>query len=259
MKAVHSTFEKPQEMVTEKPRARISLVDSFCGRYKIVPANTHQLRDECFALRYRVYCEEYSFESRDDYPDRREQDSFDEYSDHFLIQEKYTGEYTGTVRLIKSADGGEQTILPVEKYCLHAFNSSISPEYYESGSYAEISRLAVKRPTPTKAFGAVTSLVRAEFGYSLCTLALSYCCLAQFCLSDELDHCFTMMEPRLAGLLSRLGIKFESVGDLIDYHGSRAPFYWKKGETHLSLSAEKWDFLEFVKDSIKPDGSEVFV
>ncbi|MCP5209233.1 MAG: PEP-CTERM/exosortase system-associated acyltransferase [Hahellaceae bacterium] len=249
MNAMAKVCITPRPAVKKK-QSRIDFIEAFDSRYSIVKASTEHLKNECYSLRYKIYCEERSFESSENFPEKKEIDAFDAHSDHFLIQDKHSGEYTGTVRLINSTDGAQKAVLPIERYCSHAFSGEVAPDNFSAGSYAEISRLAVTRPTAILDKSKITSLVRAEFGYSLCTLALSYCCLARFTLPDELNHCFTMMEPRLATLLTRLGIKFQSVGNIIDYHGERAPFYWHNSDQYLALSPEKMDFLQFVKSSV---------
>ena len=38
-----------------------------------------------------------------------------------------------------------------------------------------------------------------------------------------ITHWYAVMEPQLLRLLSRLGIHFDRIGDLVDYHGWRQP------------------------------------
>ena len=42
---------------------------------------------------------------------------------------------------------------------------------------------------------------------------------------EGIQHTYVMMEPRLARSMSFVGIKFEQLGPVVDYHGKRAPYY----------------------------------
>jgi N-acyl amino acid synthase of PEP-CTERM/exosortase system len=55
-----------------------------------------------------------------------------------------------------------------------------------------------------------------------------------------IQHFFVMMEPRLARSAGFLGIKFEQVGEVVDYHGQRAAYYinLEMFYKNLSLSCE---------------------
>lgn len=48
---------------------------------------------------------------------------------------------------------------------------------------------------------------------------------ATMCIETGVKHIYVMMEPRLARSMKFVGINFVQLGDPIDYHGLRAPYY----------------------------------
>jgi len=48
---------------------------------------------------------------------------------------------------------------------------------------------------------------------------------ATLAIDTGVNHVYVMMEPRLARSMKFVGIKFIQLGDAIDYHGLRAPYY----------------------------------
>ena len=49
--------------------------------------------------------------------------------------------------------------------------------------------------------------------------------LVRMSVSNGITHWCAVMEPTLLRLLTRLGIHFEPIGPLIEYHGRRQPCY----------------------------------
>jgi len=44
-------------------------------------------------------------------------------------------------------------------------------------------------------------------------------------INSGIKHTYVMMEPRLARSMKFVGIRFIQIGEAIDYHGLRAPYY----------------------------------
>ncbi len=236
-------------------QAQSRLVDLFVSNYRIRLANSPELRNEAFRLRYKVYCEEQSFEPADKFVNRMESDSFDCHSDHFLIQELGTYRYVGTVRLVHSSANGGRKEIPIGKYCSHAFYEPDHLAELAYGSYAEISRLAVTSCSRINLLdtlsGKQSHSQAGRLSYSVASVALAYCALARFQLSEELEKAYTMMEPRLAVLLSRMGIKFTRVGRPIEYHGVRAPYLCSKNDSNFGFKPDQRMFFNEVYESVK--------
>jgi hypothetical protein len=63
-----------------------------------------------------------------------------------------------------------------------------------------------------------------------------------------------MMEPRLAKHLFFAGIRFEQVGDVVDYHGPRAAFHITRRGLYQHLNPEVKSLLDTI--SAELDASE---
>ncbi|WP_158971623.1 PEP-CTERM/exosortase system-associated acyltransferase [Paraglaciecola sp. L3A3] len=210
------------------------------------------LQTEAYKIRHEVYCRELKFEEMK--PSGLEIDDFDSHSTHCLIQHMPTGEYAGTVRIVKSAN--ESQLLPIEKYCMSSIDEdNVHPNDFPREEICEISRLAVpaqfrKRQTDKfkgSATGVINQTVYSEkelrcFPFIAVGLYLS---VASICLRQGIKHCFVMMEPRLARSLRFVGIPFEQVGPVVEYHGKRAPYYISR---HLLMNGLSPGFKSMLKN-----------
>lgn len=190
------------------------------------------LREEVFKIRHNVYCEELAFEEVKD--EGLEQDEFDSQSIFCMIKHKPSNIYTSCVRLVKSTSQDE--LLPIEKFCIDSIqDKSLHPDNFKREEIAEISRLAVKadfrrRKTDQfkgSAIGAISESTYSEtelrcFPFIAIGLYMSAATLG---INTGVKHAYVMMEPRLARSMKFVGIKFHQLGDAIDYHGIRAPYY----------------------------------
>jgi N-acyl amino acid synthase of PEP-CTERM/exosortase system len=209
-----------------------NIAEHFTQFLKPEVAITEQLRDEVFKIRHNVYCEELAFEKIKD--GGKEQDEFDDQSIFSMIKHKPTGNYTSCVRVVKSMD--ESQLLPIEKYCIDAIqNKELHPSCFPRHEIAEISRLAVKsdfrRRKADKFKGSAIGAI-SESNYSETELRCFpfiaiglYMAAATMSIETGVKHVYVMMEPRLARSMKFVGINFVQLGEAIDYHGIRAPYY----------------------------------
>jgi N-acyl amino acid synthase of PEP-CTERM/exosortase system len=195
-------------------------------------ATAEEIQAEAFRIRHRVYCEELGYEKTKS--SGLETDDYDARSLHLLIRNNSSKKYAGTVRLVCSSNGNE--LLPIEKYCLHSFYPhSVKPEHFPRDQICEISRLAVpldfRRRSTDKydgasegAFNTVNYSEREIRCFPFITVGL-YLEIVAVAERKGIQHFFVMMEPKLARSAAFVGIKFEQVGDIIEYHGKRAAYY----------------------------------
>lgn len=195
-------------------------------------ANIESLKQEVFRLRHEVYCSELKFE--DERPDGVEQDSFDAHSVHCFVRHVATNRMAGTVRLITS--GSQDQLLPIEKFCSHAItDTELAPWLFPREDICEISRLAVlqdfRRRQVDQFAGAATGAINIDsysetelrcFPYIAICL---YLAAASTAFRTDKKHAYVMMEPRLARSMAFIGIRFKQLGEPIEYHGQRAPYY----------------------------------
>lgn len=219
-----------------------TISDHFSDYLRPVFSEKTEHKNNSFRIRHQVYCEELKFEPLDE--DGLETDDFDSHSLHCLIQHKSSEMYAGTVRLITSSSPSEK--LPIELYCREAIaKPELFPDNFDRNDICEISRLAVPqefRRRKTDDFdGAAVGLINKEtysetelrcFPFIAVGLYLSATAIL---LSKNINHCYVMVEPRLARSMKFVGLPFEQIGPVVDYHGKRAPFYIepKNVETNL--------------------------
>jgi len=195
-------------------------------------AVSNALKEEAFKIRHNVYCEELAFEKVKE--GGQEKDEFDEQSIFSLIKHKPSNIYTSCVRVVRIEK--ENQLLPIEKFCLDSItDEKLHPNRFNRKEICEISRLAVTsdfRRRKTDQFKGSGTGVIQESSYSEVELRCFpfiaiglYMAAATMAIDTGIRHVYVMMEPRLARSMKFVGIKFQQLGEPIDYHGIRAPYY----------------------------------
>jgi N-acyl amino acid synthase of PEP-CTERM/exosortase system len=70
-------------------------------------------------------------------------------------------------------------------------------------------------------------------------------------LNRGLDQVLVMMEPRLARLLGSCGIRFQAVGEVIDYHGKRGPYRIRREELLNALDPNSRALLDHMLERLR--------
>ncbi len=232
---------------------------SFHDYFEVVIADTDDLRDEVYRIRYEVYCLELGYENKRKFPDQRERDEFDEQARHCLLRHRETGRFAGCVRLITKRTHEDPQRLPFEKHCWQSLDANFMYELRaQHSSYGEISRLAVPayfrrrkgeklHPIGDTCDG--NSLQEARYiPHIAMGLYLAAACIG---LEKGIEGAFAMMEPRLARHLRRFGIHFQQAGDLTDYHGDRAAYYITRSQLLADLHPELEQILTAINRDLK--------
>ena len=225
-----------------------SIAENFNQFFKIRFADTKELRQEAFKIRYGVYSSELGWEPENE--QEMESDECDDYAYHCLLEHRRTGVFAGCVRLIIPPTDVPNKQLPFETNCLSSarkevFDTSTLPR----GSFGEISRLAVlasfRRREKEKNVPYVLNNINPETIYSeeerrnfpniAMGLYLGGIALASLCQHQGM---VVMMEPRLNRRLKRFGLPFQQIGDETDYHGQRAMFYLAANNFHKDLTEQ---------------------
>ncbi|WP_157678253.1 GNAT family N-acyltransferase [Oleiphilus messinensis] len=196
----------------------------------LVWANTDELREESYRIRYEVYCRHLGFEDEQKYPEGQESDRFDLISNHFLVQDLETSNYVGTVRLVEPGlTASPLDAIPLESvYRKEYEQSTYCPAAQRSGSYLEVSRLAL-----------LTHAWQQSGTYSSELARLLYLAsLAYFYSLPDMKRIYCLMEPRLAYRLNRIGLPFDQVGQLIQFKGDRAPYMLQRSGCLQGLRGE---------------------
>jgi len=234
-------------MTNEKP----ALASNFQDFFTIEIARTTTQKRQVYGIRYRVYCDEFGYESVDEFPDGEESDEYDEFSLHCLIIHKKSGLPAGCVRLVPAYNDQNQPILlPLEHHC----HDSLDHEYIKGlnldrNTVCEISRLAVdslfRRRTgeDITRFGEVHGLdctKQEQRTFSLIAIAAFLAATALTEINGK-TSVFALMEPFLPRMVKRSGIDFIKIGSDTDYKGIRAPYFI---QTHSALEHMHQDLRE---------------
>lgn len=225
-----------------------SIANHFAQFFQIRFANTKELRQEAFKIRYGVYSAELGWEPANDR--EMETDECDNYAFHCLLEHKRTGVFAGCVRLVIPPADQQNQKLPFEAHCLDSARKEvIDSSEMPRGAFGEISRLAVlstfrrreKEKNKPFVLGEVnpetvyTEEERRNFPNIAMGLYLAAVALAEICNHNGM---FVMMEPRLNRRLTRFGLPFVQCGDEMDYHGIRAMFYLERAGFNSNLNPE---------------------
>ncbi len=246
----------------------ISLSKHFLTYFEPIVANTPELKDEVFRIRYKVYCEDLGYEPPEKFPDQKESDSYDEYSAHYLLRHIPSGRYAGCVRVIQPQGESSDIPFPFEKICTHSLNLSAANRH----QFCEISRLAVL-PEFRKRQGEETlpegivflkedeeSIAHERRQFSVIALSLYWMCVLTGYYNQR--DGVTLMETRLSRHINRCSLFSQQIGDFVEFRGKRAPFLFIANAlmSHLYSDAEKnQDLKEFVttlKEFIIPSDKE---
>jgi N-acyl amino acid synthase of PEP-CTERM/exosortase system len=181
-------------------------------------------RLDCYRIRYQVYCIDNTYEDPDNSPDRLETDAFDSHSIHSLLTHRSTGNAIGTVRVVLPRASGERRRFPLHQVAGAVVGDDVAPFPIERTG--EISRFSTvksfRQHIPDR--GVETLLTPDAWRKMIFHLPLG---LIRSCIEmsvqEGLTHLAALMEPALLRLLTRLGIHFNALGPLVDYHGQRQP------------------------------------
>jgi len=235
--------------------AATSLTDNFVKYFSVELATTPEQLKNIFRIRYRVYCEEFGYESPEAFIDKMEQDDFDQHSLHCLITHKASQMPAACVRVIPATSQLKEGLLPLEKYAAHSLDSAAMKSLdFDRNTICEVSRLAVdcafRRRSGEAAtrFGEmdaldISNMERRTFGLIAVSGFLAAISLADI---TGVPNMFAMMEPFLPRLMNRSGICFQKIGNDIDYHGLRAPYFASTRAINTTLVPELRGFYDYI-------------
>ena len=241
---------------------KLSMTDSFIKYFHITLADTPELLERIYRIRYEVYCKEFKFEREEDCPGQIEKDDYDEQSIHCLLLHNATGQDIGCGRLIMPDVRNAAHPLPFERFCKSSLNeqgNELTNRY--RGHIGEFSRLAVIAPfrrrmedehKPLSYYRDYKeSQMHGRGIFPLISLSLILAGCSMF-METDLDYCVAMMEPRLARLLRLCGLYFDPIGKVIDYHGKRGPFVIPRKRVLVNFTPDIKKFINAIHAQLYP-------
>ena len=242
-------------------------ITSVFGEYfKVVLADTPELRDQVYGVRYDVYCKEFGYEPRERFPDGKERDEYDPISKHCLIIHKPSGMAAGCIRMVPADESDPSMQLPFEKHCGDSLDHALLGKLnLPRSSVCEISRLAVHTNFRRRAGESVSrygDTDRLDFSSeeqrTLPYLAVSaYLAATAVTELSNRRNGFAMMEPFLPRLLGRVGIVFTRVGRDVHYRGLRAAYYSSTDAVLGGMHAELRKLYDFIYSGLRAAAATV--
>jgi len=163
-------------------------------KYVIKLCNSKELIEKAKEIRYKVYCEEKSYENINE--NKKETDDLDEHSEHFIAFDKKTNQAVATFRMICT-----ETLPSETKLNLYSIDKKI-------GKSIELSRFAAL----PEARGQSSS--RLAVGLFLASAYASWILKAK--------HVYVEMERALAISAKRTGISSTKLTPFFEHNGQRA-------------------------------------
>lgn len=214
------------------------LLEHFNRYFEIVRADTPELREQAYRLRYQVYCHEGCMRGFDpeNYPDKMERDSYDQRSAHCLLQHRLSGVYAGTVRLVLGDNERIEAPFPVEEAAGGSFYRDVLPDRAVArGRIGECSRFVLarqfrSRPGEQQWPDGMTEEVGSAPGTgdrripTHPTLGLMKACV-MMSWERGARYWYAGMEPRLDRRLRQFGLALRPVSPLVDYYGPCRAYY----------------------------------
>lgn len=236
----------------------INVAEHFFSYFNLYIADTPELKQEVYKIRYQVYCEDLNYEPSENFPDGLEKDLYDDRSIHCLLKHRPTGIYAGCVRLVLADFQDRAAHFPLETVCSHDidFQEQLRLDYVEISRLAVIPQFRKRKGERNSATGVVlpeqetNPIIQEKRKFPVIALSLYLSCIS-IVATLNLENTLTIMEARLARHLRIFGIPTELIGDFIEYHGKRGPFLLKRTEALNGLDESILFLYESIYSQLK--------
>jgi N-acyl amino acid synthase of PEP-CTERM/exosortase system len=207
-----------------------ALPEIYDSHFDLLRADSPELLDRAYQIRYQVYCVENPFLDPIENRNGRETDADDDRSAHLLLIHRQSGEALGTARVI-FPDATNVRPLPMER-TLDSEGKRVFRQLPRQTT-GEVSRFAVCKSFRRRRgeeryadIGFNSTQTRSSLAEQRAMPFITFGLLRGIigiCLENGITHVAAVMEPTLIRLLKRFGIDFQLAGSLIEYHGLRQP------------------------------------
>jgi N-acyl amino acid synthase of PEP-CTERM/exosortase system len=241
-----------------------SLIAAFEKFFEIVPANTTQLQNQFFHLRYQVYSQEFQLPGFEPwrFPDELEVDKYDQRSIYSLLRHRQSEDIVGGIRLVLCDPADISQPFPIEEHMGYCFDAQlIDPAQLPRRATAEISRVIVTRRFRSRGKEALythgmdeSSLVenkpdgQRQFPHPVLGLLMA---LVRMSVEFGITHWYAVMEPAFNRLLGRFSANLRPIGPKADYYGIRQPCLDTVDNMLTRVFQENRDIWELVTDQGK--------
>ncbi len=236
------------------------MLSAFDEYFEVVAADTPELVEQAFRLRYTALCVEAripGFEAAH-YPDGMETDDYDRHAHHILLKHRPSGHFIGSARLIFPDPSNRAKLFPLEQHA-QIDPLLVDPSKLPRQHTVEISRFILlgnysrrreeRRRSATGASGKQRDPGnRRRFPHPMLAIAVG---IVRMCIRQGITHWFSLMEPALNRLLGLYQLQLDPVGPLVDCHGPRRPYYAEISKVLGRMHTNNRPIWELVTDQGK--------
>lgn len=234
--------------------------NTYWNTFSVVRADTPELQDKAYRLRYDVLCRENAFIDPALHRDERERDEFDDRAIQHLLLHKGSGRVAGVIRVLLPDQARPLTSLELQKLCDHPL---LQLENRVMG-LAEISRFCMaadfrRRPRDGRVLpsyyeqewndsenrGAAMPLFRRRIPYAPLGLMMA---AYETILGAGLLDVVSAVDPSQFRTLKRLGLSYRVLGPRINYHGNQQPYIFNIKTALDTMAAENPECWDVVSD-----------
>ncbi len=237
------TIQQPADF---PEKAEDSPLDKFNSYFLVVAARSDAEIKLAQQIRYQVYCIENAFEDAAGFPDGIEFDEFDSHSVHSLLIHRASGRAVGTTRLILPIQGALDRSFAIQRVCTDPGLKRLPLQRTAEVSRFSISKQFRRREGDTQYEGRSEARGRRSIA-PLMSLGLIQS-LVRMSFEHGITHWCATMEPTLLRLLVPMGIHFERLGPVINFHGTRQPCYCVVSSMLERVKREQKPFWDVLTD-----------
>lgn len=233
------------------------MLNAFNEYFEVILADTPELLEQSFHLRYAVLCIEArapGFEATH-YPDELETDEHDCHAHHILLKHRPTDSFIGSARLIFPDPLNPGKPFPAEQH------TQIDPALIDISKLPrqrtiEISRFILlgkysrrreeRRRSDAPPGGEQRDPSnRRRFPHPMLAISVG---IIRTCARLGITHWLSVMEPSLNRLLGLYGLQLDPIGPLVDYHGPRRPYHAEISKVMNRMQKNNCQVWELVTD-----------
>ena len=231
---------------------------SYQNTFKIVRADTDELREIAFRLRYGVYCQENGFETGDG--NGLEFDSYDEHATSYLLFHKESGAAVGAGRLIMPNPDAIGKSFPIQEVTSH----SIVHHRDLAAQICQISRLCMSPhfrrrdkdgsllpayyPPGVASAGSKGQLIYVRRKIPYAPLGL-FAAMFEQALENNIMGVAAMFESSQLAGFKEMGISYKTLGPSTDYHGYQQPVLFNIKTVFDNMLIEQSDCWDVMTDN----------
>ncbi len=199
---------------------------TYWKTFKVVEADTPELREQAFRLRYQVYSIDPRFEGESADPAAMEKDAYDDRAIHHLMIHEASGQTVGTVRVLLPKTSNPLDSFEMQKQVKHP----LLENQERSQHICEISRLCMapafrKRPGDGRVLPAYSEQETGDFaplGRAFIRRRITYAPLGligaafETAMDRGILDIISMMDPADFRSLKRLGMPYKILGSRVN-------------------------------------------